>query len=119
MKPIGAVRIIFLVEEPHHSGCRSTLHPAQWLRAARLEHCGRATRVSEVVIMSYFNDWKHFCLVLREIASGVDGRPLPGYEAQQRAREALTSAGYRWPGYKPEAPKAVEPPLLEKRRQRA
>ena len=44
--------------------------------------------------------------MLREIASGVDGRPLPGYEAQQRAREALTSAGYRWPGYKPEAPKS-------------
>jgi hypothetical protein len=51
----------------------------------------------------YFNDWKHFCLVLREIASGVDGFPLSGNEAQQWAQEALSSAGYGWSGYKPEA----------------
>jgi hypothetical protein len=63
----------------------------------------------------YFNDWKHFCLVLREIASGVDGFPLSGNEAQQRAQEALTSAGYGWSGYKPEAPEAVEPPLQGQR----
>jgi hypothetical protein len=67
----------------------------------------------------YFNDWKHFCLMLREIASGEEGYPLSGNEAQQRAREALSSAGYRWPGYKPEAFKAVELPLQGKTRRRA
>jgi hypothetical protein len=64
----------------------------------------------------YFNDWKHFCLVLREIASGIDGYPLSGNEAQRRAQEALTGAGYRWPGSKPEAPEVVELPLQGKRR---
>jgi hypothetical protein len=45
-----------------------------------------------------FNDWKRFCFVLREIASGEDGRPLTSFEAQKRAREVLTDCGYSWPG---------------------
>jgi hypothetical protein len=41
-----------------------------------------------------FNDWKRFCFVLREIASGLDGRPLSGLEAQQRAQAVLIECGY-------------------------
>jgi hypothetical protein len=43
-----------------------------------------------------FNDWKRFVFVLREIASGQDGRPLSGFEAQIRAREVLNECGYAW-----------------------
>jgi hypothetical protein len=45
-----------------------------------------------------FNDWKRFCFVLREIASGENGRPLSGLEAQQRAQAVLTECSYTWPG---------------------
>jgi hypothetical protein len=45
-----------------------------------------------------FNDWKRFCFVLREIASGENGRPLPGLEAQKRAQDVLSECGYAWPG---------------------
>ena len=45
-----------------------------------------------------FNDWKRFCFVLREIASGENGRPLPGVEAQMRAQGVLDECGYTWPG---------------------
>jgi hypothetical protein len=45
-----------------------------------------------------FNDWKRFCFVLREIASGDNGRPLSGLAAQKRAQAALTECGYTWPG---------------------
>jgi hypothetical protein len=69
---------------------------------------------SGCLMLPYFKDWTHFCLVLREIAFGVDGFPLSGNEAQQRAQEALTGAGYGWSGYKPEAPKAIEPSLQGK-----
>jgi hypothetical protein len=44
-----------------------------------------------------FNDWKRFCAVLREIASGMDGRPLPAFEAQKRAQDVLAECGYAWP----------------------
>jgi hypothetical protein len=44
------------------------------------------------------NDWKRFCLVLREIASGDKGRPLSSLEAQQRAQAVLAECGYTWPG---------------------
>jgi hypothetical protein len=44
------------------------------------------------------NDWKRFCFVLREIASGESGRPLSGLEAQKRAQAVLTECGYTWPG---------------------
>jgi hypothetical protein len=47
---------------------------------------------------SCFNDWKRFCFVLREIASGDNGRPLSGLEAQRRAQAVLTECGYTWPG---------------------
>ena len=43
-----------------------------------------------------FNDWKRFCFVLREIASGKNGRPLSGLEAQKRARAVLNECGYAW-----------------------
>jgi hypothetical protein len=45
-----------------------------------------------------FNDWKRFCFVLREIASGDNSRPLSGLAAQKRAQAALTECGYTWPG---------------------
>jgi hypothetical protein len=44
-----------------------------------------------------FNDWKRFCFVLREIASGENGRSLPGLEAQKRAQAVLVECGYTWP----------------------
>jgi hypothetical protein len=43
-----------------------------------------------------FDDWKRFCFVLREIASGNPGRPLSGLEAKKRAQGVLTECGYRW-----------------------
>jgi hypothetical protein len=71
--------------------------------------------------MPCFNDWKHFCFVLREIASGVDGRPVSGDEAQQKAQVALTSAGYRWLGYVPklETSEAIVSPPQRASRRRA
>jgi hypothetical protein len=44
-----------------------------------------------------FDDWKHFCFVLREIAAGANGLALSGLEAQQRARAVLAERGYTWP----------------------
>ena len=41
-----------------------------------------------------FNDWKRFCSVLREIASGENGIPLTVLEAQRRARAVLVECGY-------------------------
>jgi hypothetical protein len=49
-----------------------------------------------------FNDWKRFCFVLREIASGLNGRRLSGFEAQTRAREVLSECGYTWLGPAPQ-----------------
>jgi hypothetical protein len=45
-----------------------------------------------------FDDWKRFCFVLREIASGDNGCPLSGLEAQKRAQAVLAECGYTWPG---------------------
>jgi hypothetical protein len=39
--------------------------------------------------------------VLREIASGENGCPLAGLEAQKRAREVLAECGYTWPNRAP------------------
>jgi hypothetical protein len=39
--------------------------------------------------------------VLREIASGENGCPLAGLEAQKRAREVLAECGYTWPNHAP------------------
>jgi hypothetical protein len=50
------------------------------------------------VVDACFNDWKRFCFVLREIASGENGRSLSGLEAQKRAQAVLTECGYAWPG---------------------
>jgi hypothetical protein len=43
-----------------------------------------------------FNDWKRFCFVLREIASGENGLPLSSLEAQTRAQAVLVECGYAW-----------------------
>jgi hypothetical protein len=56
-----------------------------------------------------FNDWKRFCFVLREIASGDNGRPLLGLEAQQRAQAVLAECGYTWPGRVQASGPAVAP----------
>src|SRR5262249_45093369 len=60
-----------------------------------------------------FNDWKRFCFVLREIASGENGHPLSGVEAQMRAQAVLVECGYTWPGcaevHKPIAAHAAAP----------
>jgi hypothetical protein len=53
---------------------------------------------NEPVVPACFKDWKRFCFVLREIASGENGRSLSGLEAQKRAQAVLTECGYRWPG---------------------
>ena len=45
-----------------------------------------------------FEDWKSFCVVLREIASGDNGRPISGVEAQKRAQAVPVECGYTWPG---------------------
>jgi hypothetical protein len=45
-----------------------------------------------------FDDWKRFYFVLREIAGGQGGRPMSGFDAQNRARAALIECGYAWPG---------------------
>jgi hypothetical protein len=47
---------------------------------------------------SLFDDWKRFCAVLREIASGDNGRVSSGLEAQTRAQAGLGERGYSWPG---------------------
>ena len=45
----------------------------------------------------FFDDWKRFCFVLREIASGDNGRRLSALEAQKRAQAVLIECGYTWP----------------------
>jgi len=51
-----------------------------------------------------FSDWKRFCAVLREIASGDNGRALSGLEAQTRAKAVLAERGYSWPGHASQLP---------------
>jgi hypothetical protein len=67
--------------------------------------------------MTYlFDDWKRFCLVLREIAGGASsGQPLSGIEAQKRAQSVLAEAGYRWSGYRPEETPAGGDPETNRR----
>jgi hypothetical protein len=45
---------------------------------------------------AYFNDWKHFCFALREIAAGANGKALSGLAAQKHAQAVLSGRGYRW-----------------------
>jgi hypothetical protein len=49
-------------------------------------------------MITCFNDWKRFCVVLREIAGGDNTRPLASLEAQKRARTVLAECGYSWLG---------------------
>jgi hypothetical protein len=60
-------------------------------------------------VTSLFDDWKRFCFVLREIASGENGRPLASFEAQKRAKAVLMECGYTWPG-QTVAPEPIVPP---------
>jgi hypothetical protein len=50
-----------------------------------------------------FDDWRRFCSVLREIASGDNGRPSSDLEAQKRAQAVRIECGYTWPGRAPKA----------------
>ena len=47
-----------------------------------------------IVVTPCFEDWKRFCFVLREIASGEHGCPLSGLETQKRAQAVLAECGY-------------------------
>lgn len=58
----------------------------------------RASIADKPISEACFNDWKRFCFVLREIASGNSGHPMSGVDAQGRAQAALTECGYTWPG---------------------
>jgi len=60
-----------------------------------------------------FNDWKRFCAVLREIASGDNGRALSGLEAQTRAQAVLAERGYSWPVRASQLPRSASYPELE------
>jgi hypothetical protein len=55
----------------------------------------QASIVDKPVSDACFSDWKRFCFVLREIASGDNGRPLSALEAQKRAQAVLIECGYR------------------------
>jgi hypothetical protein len=57
-----------------------------------------STKSTPQVSDTCFNDWKRFCFVLREIASGENGPPLGGLEAQKRAQAVLAECDYTWPG---------------------
>jgi hypothetical protein len=59
---------------------------------------GAAKKTRTATEGACFNDWKRFCAALREIASGENGRPLPGFEAQRLAQAVLLECGYTWPG---------------------
>ena len=66
--------------------------------ASSKKSTAQASIVDKPVGDACLSDWKRFCFVLREIASGDNGRPLSGTEAQQRAQAVLTECGYTWPG---------------------
>jgi hypothetical protein len=72
--------------------------PISGTSAASKERTSRVGIADKSVSDACFNDWKRFCFVLREIASGENGRPLSGLEAQTRAQAVLTECGYPWPG---------------------
>jgi hypothetical protein len=64
------------------------------LRREHTEYQDTVQRLSAEFVTPCFDDWKRFCAVLREIASG---RPLSGVEAQKRAQAVLDECGYTWP----------------------
>jgi hypothetical protein len=57
---------------------------------------GAAKKPQPTLDSACFNDWKRFCFVLREIASGENGRPVSGSKAQKLAQAVLV--GYVWQG---------------------
>jgi hypothetical protein len=61
------------------------------------ERTAASTKSTPQVSDTCFNDWKRFCFVLREIASGENGRPLSALEAQRRAQAVLIECGYTQP----------------------
>jgi hypothetical protein len=68
---------------------------------------GAAKKTRTATDGACFNDWKRFCAALREIASGENGRPLPGFEAQRLAQAVLIECGYTWPGRANELPRST------------
>ena len=66
--------------------------------APSAERASGIDMASKPIADACFNDWKRFCFVLREIATGENGRPISGLEAQKRAQAVLTECGYTWPG---------------------
>ena len=61
--------------------------PWHCLRPQALSRCAWGSSCRQLyVVTSLFDDWKRFCFVLREIASGENGRPLASFEAQKRAK---------------------------------
>jgi hypothetical protein len=63
---------------------------------ASTKNAPRASIADEPVSYACFSDWKRFCFVLRQIASGENGHPLAGFDAQKRAQAILSECGYRW-----------------------
>jgi hypothetical protein len=59
-----------------------------------LQKADKENMANESSLDACFNDWKRFCFVLREIASGLNGRPLSGLEAQKYAQAVLIECGY-------------------------
>jgi hypothetical protein len=74
---------------------------------------GVAKQTRPTLDSACFDDWKRFCFVLREIASGENGRPLSGIEAQRRAQAVLVECGYSWPGHASELPRSTSRMELE------
>jgi hypothetical protein len=64
---------------------------------ASTKNAPRGSIADKPVSEACFSDWKRFCFVLREIASGEKGHPLSGLEAQKRAQAILSECGYTWP----------------------
>jgi hypothetical protein len=73
----------------------------------RTRQNGVAKKTRPTLDSACFNDWKRFCAVLREIASGENGRPLSGLEAQARAQAVLVERGHAWQGHASELPRST------------
>jgi hypothetical protein len=65
--------------------------------AASNKRVPQACIADKPVSHACFSDWRRFCFVLREIASGESRQPLSGLEAQKRAQAVLNECGYAWP----------------------
>jgi hypothetical protein len=73
----------------------------------RIPRAAVATKTPPASEGACFSDWKRFCGVLREIASGDNGRALSGLEAQTRAQAVLAERGYSWPGRASQLPRST------------